>query len=188
LPSHDFDDRTHDRRRNSPFAGASFTPRFGRDAGLAREGRMFDHGELRLLILALLAEKPRHGYEIIKELGERVGGDYRPSPGVVYPTLRLLLEMSFASANHDATGRKVYTLTANGEKFMAENKAQVEAILGRIGEDELTRRVKVGSISRALMNLEATARLRLDGRPITPQQIQTIIDTLEAVAKTIEQT
>ena len=46
---------------------------------------MFDGGELRLVILALIAEKPRYGYEIIKELGERVGGDCSPSPGVVYP-------------------------------------------------------------------------------------------------------
>src|SRR5258708_28757077 len=55
-----------------------------------REGRMFDGGELRLVILALIAEKPRYGYEIIKELGERVGGDYSPSPRVVYPALTTL--------------------------------------------------------------------------------------------------
>ena len=57
---------------------------------------MFDGGELRLVILALVAEKPRYGYEIIKELGERVGGDYSPSPGVVYPTLTMLEEMGYA--------------------------------------------------------------------------------------------
>ena len=59
---------------------------------------MFDGGELRLVILALVAEKPRYGYEIIKELGERVGGDYSPSPGVVYPTLTMIEEMGYASA------------------------------------------------------------------------------------------
>jgi DNA-binding PadR family transcriptional regulator len=149
---------------------------------------MFNGGELKFLILALLAEKHRHGYEIIKELGERVGGDYRPSSGVVYPILRLLLEMSYASVNYDTTGRKVYTLTAEGEKIVAENKTYVEAIFGRFGEDELTRRANEHSISRALTNLDATARLRLYGRPITPKQLQTIVDTLEALAKTIEQT
>ncbi len=73
-------------------------------AGGGREGRMFDGGELRLVILALIAEKPRHGYEIIKELGERVGGDYSPSPGVVYPTLTLLEEMGYARPNQDGPG------------------------------------------------------------------------------------
>jgi DNA-binding PadR family transcriptional regulator len=149
---------------------------------------MFGGGELKLLILALVAEKPRYGYEIIKELGQRVGGDYRPSPGVVYPTLRLLLQTSYAVAHLDPAGRKVYTLTAEGEKLMAENRARVHAIFGRFGEGELARRAGICSIARALTNLDATARLRLDARCITPQQIQDIIDTLEAAAKTIEQT
>ena len=73
-------------REDGPFG------RLGRHRGGIgpREGRMFDGGEFRLVILALIAEKPRHGYEVIKALGERVGGDYSPSPGVVYPTLTLL--------------------------------------------------------------------------------------------------
>src|SRR5450755_5153126 len=76
-----------------------------------REGRMFDSGELRLAILALIAEKPRHGYEVIKALSERVGGDYSPSPGVVYPTLTLLEDMGLASASIDAANRKLYAVT-----------------------------------------------------------------------------
>ena len=69
-----------------------------------REGRMFDGGELKLVILALIAEKPRYGYEIIKELGERVGGDYSPSPGVVYPTLTMLEEMGYAQREPGPAG------------------------------------------------------------------------------------
>ena len=87
-----------------PFRG--WRSRGGGSGG--REGRMFDGGELRLVILALVAEKPRYGYEIIKELGERVGGDYSPSPGVVYPTLTMLEEMGYASASQDPQGRKLY--------------------------------------------------------------------------------
>src|SRR5271156_3295337 len=83
-----------------------------------REARMFDSGELRLVILALIAEKPRHGYEVIKALGERVGGDYSPSPGVVYPTLTMLEDMGYASVSPDAANRKHYTLTPEGEKFL----------------------------------------------------------------------
>ena len=149
---------------------------------------MFSGGELKLLILALVAEKPRYGYEIIKDLGQRVGGDYRPSPGVVYPTLRLLLQTSYALAHLDPAGRKVYTLTAEGEKMMAANEARVHAIFGRFDEGTLARRTGMCSIARAFTNLDATVRLRLDGRGMKPQQVQDIIDTLEAAAKTIEQT
>ena len=63
-----------------------------------REGeRVFEHGDLRLVIMAMLKDKPRYGYEIIKDLEERVGGGYSPSPGVVYPTLTLLEEMGHAT-------------------------------------------------------------------------------------------
>ena len=101
-----------------------------------REGRMFDGGELRLVILALIAEKPRYGYEIIKELGERVGGDYSPSPGVVYPTLTMLEEMGYAQASQDPQGRKLYGLTPEGEKVLADNKAQIDAIFARFGDSD----------------------------------------------------
>ena len=107
---------------------------------------MFDGGELRLVILALVAEKPRYGYEIIKALGERVGGDYSPSPGVVYPTLTLIEEMGYASASQDEAGRKLYTVTPEGEAFLANNKAQVDAIFERLdgGNERPLRRRRLG--------------------------------------------
>jgi DNA-binding PadR family transcriptional regulator len=152
-----------------------------------REGRMFDGGELRLVILALIAEKPRHGYEIIKELGERVGGDYSPSPGVVYPTLTMLEEMGYASSSQDQAGRKLYTITPEGEKTLAENKAQVDAIFERFGDsEEAIGRGGMGSVVRAMMNLRAATRLRLRSRATTAEQVQAIVDALDTAAKTIE--
>ena len=110
-----------------------------------REGRMFDSGELRLVILALIAEKPRHGYEVIKALGERVGGDYSPSPGVVYPTLTLLEDMGYASASVDAASRKLYAITPEGQAHLDDNKRAGRRDLraarrrerGRLGERRL---------------------------------------------------
>ena len=151
-----------------------------------REGRMFDGGELRLVILALIAEKPRYGYEIIKELGERVGGDYSPSPGVVYPTLTMLEEMGLASASQDQAGRKLYALTKVGEKALADNKAQIDAIFSRFSDADDSRFAGFISVKRAMLNLRATLRLRLRGRAATPEQIQAIVDALDAAAKTIE--
>jgi DNA-binding PadR family transcriptional regulator len=158
--------------------------RGGRFGG--REGRMFDRGELRLVILALIAEKPRYGYEIIKELGERVGGDYSPSPGVVYPTLTMLEEMGYATASQDAQGRKLYALTAQAERVLADNKAEIDAIFARFGDSDESRFAGFISVKRAMLNLRATLRLRLRGRAATPEQIQAIVDALDAAAKTIE--
>ena len=151
-----------------------------------REGRMFDGGELRLVILALLAEKPRHGYEIIKELGERVGGGYSPSPGVVYPTLTLLEEMGYARAEQEQAGRKLYSVTSEGEKVLGDNKAEIDAIFARFGDSDEGRFAGFISVKRAMLNLRATLRLRLRGRAATPDEIEAIVDALDAAAKTIE--
>jgi DNA-binding PadR family transcriptional regulator len=154
-----------------------------------REGRMFDGGELKLVILALIAEKPRHGYEIIKELGERVGGDYSPSPGVVYPTLTMLEEMGYARASQDEQGRKLYAITPEGEKALAENRPQVDAILARVSaREEAYERGGMGSVIRAMINLRAATKLRLRSRSATPDQIQAIVDALDEAAKKIERT
>jgi DNA-binding PadR family transcriptional regulator len=151
-----------------------------------REGRMFDGGELRLVILALVAEKPRYGYEIIKELGERVGGDYSPSPGVVYPTLTMLEETGYARASQDPQGRKLYGLTPEGEKVLAGNKAQIDAIFARFGGGDDSRGPGFISVKRATHNLRAALQLRLRGRDASPEQIQAIVDALDAAAKAIE--
>ena len=148
---------------------------------------MFDGGELKLVILALIAEKPRHGYEIIKELGERVGGDYSPSPGVVYPTLTMLEEMGLASVSQDDQGRKLYAVTPEGEKALADSKPQIDAIFARFSErEEAMGRGGMGSVVRAMMNLRAATRLRLRSRSATPEQVQAIVDALDEAAKKIE--
>ena len=93
--------------------GCGRGPGAGGGGGRGR-GRMFDNGDLRLVVMQLLSERPRHGYEIIKALEERVGGGYSPSPGVVYPTLTLLEELGHASVTDERAGRKLYTLTPDG--------------------------------------------------------------------------
>ena len=182
-----FDDYMRHGHSHHGFGHGPFRGWRSRGGGFGgREGRMFDGGELRLVILALIAEKPRYGYEIIKELGERVGGDYSPSPGVVYPTLTMLEEMGLASASQDPQGRKLYALTKEGEKALADNKAQIDAIFARFGDADDSRFAGVISVKRAMLNLRATLRLRLRGRAVTPEQIQAIVDALDAAAKTIE--
>ena len=101
--------------------------------GHKRGGRMFEQGDLKLVILRLLDEKPRHGYEIIKELEERSGGRYAPSPGTVYPTLTMLEEMGCASSVEEG-GRKVYAITEEGRKHLGENQTTVDDVFERLQE------------------------------------------------------
>lgn len=115
---------------------ADFGPLFfgvGRGRGHRRGGRMFEQGDLRLVILRLLEEKPRHGYEIIKKLEERSGGRYAPSPGTVYPTLTMLEEMGYA-ASTDEVGRKVYAITDEGRKHLAEHQSTADDVFDRLSE------------------------------------------------------
>lgn len=99
-----------------------------------RGARMFDQGDLKLVILRLLEEKPRHGYEIIKELETRSGGAYSPSPGTVYPTLTLLEDMGFARAVPEESGKKIFEITDEGRKHLAENSTTVNDIFDRISK------------------------------------------------------
>src|SRR6266852_5543414 len=96
-------------------------------------GRFFDYGELRLLLLAMIAERPRHGYELIKVIEERFGGSYTPSPGVVYPTLAWLDDMGYAAIEAEEAGRKRYRITSEGEAFLVANRAAADALLSRVG-------------------------------------------------------
>ena len=93
---------------------------------------MFEQGDLKLVILRLLEEKPRHGYEIIKELEGRFGGAYSPSPGTVYPTLTMLEDMGFARVVPEEGGKKIYEITDEGRAHLAEHSSAVNDIFERI--------------------------------------------------------
>lgn len=97
-----------------------------------RMGRIFEQGDLKYVILRLLEEKPRHGYEVIKELEDRFGGAYSPSPGTVYPTLTMLEDLGYAKAVTEDGGRKIYTITPEGSAYLAEHSTTVDSIFERI--------------------------------------------------------
>lgn len=95
---------------------------------------MFEQGDLKYVILQLLSEKPRHGYEIIKALEERMGGTYSPSPGAVYPTLTMLEDMGYAKETTGDGGKKIYEITSEGLAYLEQNKGAVDEIFDRIGD------------------------------------------------------
>jgi DNA-binding PadR family transcriptional regulator len=87
----------------------------------------FQKGDLKYVILDLLKDRPRHGYEIIRELEEMSHGLYTPSPGAVYPTLQMLEEMGYASAT-EQDGKKIYTITEEGLGFLTERKDSADQV------------------------------------------------------------
>ena len=143
---------------------------------MMRAGRMLAQGDLRLLALALIAEQPRHGYEIIKVLEEKTEGWYAPSPGIVYPTLTYLEEAGYVTAQADGA-KRLYTITAEGRAYLESNRAFVDAVLERldaVGERMRSRRGEEDDDGRrgprvprlvraALENLREVAAERLKG-------------------------
>lgn len=154
---------------------------FGRRHGGG--GRMLEQGELRLLLLKLVADQPRHGYELIKAIEEATGGAYSPSPGVIYPTLTLLEEMGLASVTAEG-GKKQYAATSDGLAELEASKPQVDAIFARFqgGEEGAS----VAPLLRAMHNLKLALRLRLHGGPLGEQRIREIAAAIDAAAREVE--
>ena len=151
---------------------------------------MFGSGELRLVLLKLIADEPRHGYQLIKAIEELTQGAYAPSPGVVYPTLSLLADegavKETANDAGDESSRKAFAITEQGQAELAEKAAEVERILARLTERaEGRRRGPPPQIARALGNLMTVLRQRKHEEPAAELH-NAIVDILDDAAKRIE--
>jgi DNA-binding PadR family transcriptional regulator len=114
--------------------GGGFFGRHGRGGGDGfRMARKLGAGDLQLLLLMLLQENPRHGYELIKEMESRTSGYYSPSPGVIYPALTYLEEIGFTSVEAEGN-KKLYRITETGSAFLKENQQTAEAMLNELAE------------------------------------------------------
>ncbi|MBW1802296.1 MAG: helix-turn-helix transcriptional regulator [Deltaproteobacteria bacterium] len=102
---------------------------------MGRRGNRLERGETRYLILDTLAEKGRHGYDIMQSIQEKTGGLYRPSPGTVYPTLQMLEDLKFISSRVEGN-RKIYELTATGREELGEQSPLLEDIYEDLGQDQ----------------------------------------------------
>ena len=121
------------RHRRGRFGGFGFGGRHG--GGMnpddMRAGRMLAQGDLRLVALALIAEAPRHGYEIIKLVEEKTADWYSPSPGIVYPTLTFLEEAGYVTVSTEGA-KKLYTITAEGRAYLDANRDLADVVLERL--------------------------------------------------------
>jgi DNA-binding PadR family transcriptional regulator len=180
------EDRFGGERR---FARGPFGRHGGPDGGErhfrgGRFGRMLEHGDLRMLVLHLINEKPRHGYEIIKAIEDLAGGGYAPSPGVIYPTLTLLEEIGQVSSTTEGA-RKSFTTTEAGIEALNANQDAVKSILARIAASQP--REAGLPVLRAMENLRTSLRLKLGFGPMSAETTRKIAETLDAAAKAIEE-
>lgn len=163
----------------------------GRGGGGRRGGRnrLLDYGEMRLLVLSLIADSPTYGYELIRTIEERFGGSYTPSPGVIYPTLTWLDEAGYVRLAEEE-GRKSYHITPEGQAFLAANRAGLDEILARsaaAGAEGGGRRNIPVPVMRAMENLKTALRLRLRNGGLDAETGQKIADLLDAAAREIGQ-
>nr|WP_294554059.1 PadR family transcriptional regulator [uncultured Rhodopila sp.] len=156
--------------------------RHGRHRHGGGRHRLFNHGDLRLVLLSMIADKPAQGCDLIKTLEDRIGGGCSPGPEAIYPTLTLLEEQGFVGVTAEA-GRKLYQATPEAEAYLRANQAALDAIRSRI--DAVAQRrsaVPAPQIVRAVENLKTALRLRLAGEPMTDDRVQAIAAAIDAAA------
>ncbi|MGA0602655.1 PadR family transcriptional regulator [Caulobacter sp. KR2-114] len=167
--------------REFGFHGRGFGGRHGR-----RGERIFDQGDLRFVILRLVGEQPRHGYEIIKAIEEKVGGAYSPSPGVVYPTLTLLEELGYVTVEAAGGNKRLYSITAEGQAALEEQKPAVDAIFRRMQDVHARFDGPSPRIARAMENLGRAIGLRMSSGPVAPEQLDALVAAIDEAAGKVE--
>ena len=153
-----------------------------------RGRKMFDAGALRYIVLQMIADQPRHGYEIIKEIEDRVGGDYAPSPGAIYPLLALFEDLGHVVVTTEGN-KKLHSITPSGRKFLKENRAFVDAISARMamlsGKDKRGHRFHHERIRTAMHQIKAVLMARAQGDGFSDEQSRKIEAVLERAAADI---
>jgi DNA-binding PadR family transcriptional regulator len=152
-----------------------------------RKQRMFGQGELRLALLALIRDEPRHGYELIKAIEELTGGEYAPSPGAVYPTLQMLEDEGVIAEAEAEGSKKPFEATVEGIAELDERADEVDKLMRRLSRSgEKHRRVRSPDLFRAMGNLGSVLKNRAKAGKLDQAAIDEIVDIIDEVAKRIE--
>ena len=159
----------------------------GRRGGGRGRRRMFESGELRLVLLKLIADEPRHGYDLIRAIEELTGGEYAPSPGVVYPTLTLLQDMGLIEEAAGEGARKPFQVTDEGREHLEQNAEDVEELFERLEEaGSHRRRGHRPEIGRAIGNLMNALKNRIAHEGWNETLLNEVVDILDDAAQRIE--
>lgn len=193
-------------RHHHPMGGMSHHPKgfwsfgpaemegpFGHDFGMrrgpggGRRGRMFDGGELRLVLLKLIADEPRHGYDLIRAIEALSGGAYVPSPGVIYPTITLLDEMGFIEEQQSEGAKKRFAVTEAGQAHLSEHADRVAALLARLQAlGEHRQRADAAPIRRAMSGLKMAVMERFGGGDASQEMVHQVAEMIDDLAQKVE--
>ncbi len=185
-----------DGRRTAPRGGwdnwsermeRRFAEKFGDGRGGGGRRRMFDGSELRLVLLKLISETPRHGYDLIREIEARTGGAYAPSAGVVYPTITLLADMDLIAEQPGEGAKKVFAITPAGEAHLAERSEDVTELMNRLTAlGHRIERSNRGPVQRAIGNLRQVIHQKLHADGAEPGAPGLDQDSLHAIAEILD--
>src|SRR5206468_11700762 len=152
-----------------------------------RARRMFESGELRLVLLKLIADEPRHGYDLIRAIEELTGGEYAPSPGVIYPTLTLLQDMGHIEEAAGDGPRKRFQATDEGRTHLEERKEEVDGLFERLTDVKPRDGSVAGpAIGRAIKNLMTALSHRVGRDGLDEELLHEIAAILDEAAQRIE--
>lgn len=145
-----------------------------------------ERGEVRYLVLDAISDQPRHGYEIIQHIEERAQGGYRPSPGVVYPTLQLLEELGNAEVV-ERDGRKVYGITDSGRRELGANRRSISEFYDRFGESNWEAHADdLAEVMQGVARLVRAFKRGTRRGPLSPATLRAIRKTLDEALDKIE--
>jgi len=155
--------------------------------GGGRGRRMFEGEELRLVMLKLIADEPRHGYDLIRAIEEMTGGAYAPSPGVIYPSLTMLGEMGLIDEEPSEGAKKRFAATDEGRAHLDERAEEVAALIARLtGLGERTKRGDRAPVRRAMGNLRHVLQDRLMRGALDDDQVDEIVAAIDALVRKVE--
>ncbi|KYQ70544.1 PadR family transcriptional regulator [Acinetobacter pragensis] len=145
--------------------------------------RLFEAGHMKLLVLHLISQAPKFSYDIIKDVGVVVGGGYSPSTGTIYPTLNYLEEQQYIHAELNTDDRKRYSITEHGIQHLVAEKATVDKILCRFDtRKQIHNDEQYVDIKRAMENLKASLRIKIQHCELTPEQVYAIAEKIDQAA------
>ena len=151
-----------------------------------RRGRLFEAGRMKLLVLHLIQQSPKHGYEIIKDISDLVGGDYSPSAGTIYPTLNWLEEMNFVTVVNIEADRKQYHITHLGVENLQKQNTNLQQLFEKLRiRREIHNNDALIDIHRAMENLKAALSLKLKSKTFEPEQVREIAEKIDQAAVAI---
>nr|WP_313035581.1 PadR family transcriptional regulator [Acinetobacter sp.] len=145
--------------------------------------RLFESGEMKLLVLHFIAQAPKFSYDIIKDVAVLVGGNYKPSTGTIYPTINYLEEHQYTQAELSADDRKQYRITPAGLQHLEENQETVKKVLDRFNtRKQIQSNEHYVDIKRAMENLKNSLRLKIQHTELNPEQILEISGKIDQAA------